>query len=256
MDGEIELKFLFWIGTAMMLILAVTLILISTVYHKRVFQMREKESQKLLQASLESEQKERQRIATDIHDGVLTDLNGARSLLILLQNGKGQELKKEMLETAFRSVDASEKSLRLISYNLMPSSFNAEGLVLELKEYFGRCRRSHALRIVEHYDVSEVRLPSTSVYNIYRIVQEAMNNLMRHGEAAEVVFSLTEQEGVIQLKLRDDGRPFDFFKALQTSKGIGLHSMHLRVQQMGATLEQAPMEKGNVLTLKVKHRVC
>lgn len=98
MEDEVQIKLFFWIGTLVMVFLAVGIILISVIYKARVDRLNRKKSESLLKASLNSEKRERQRIASDLHDGLSGDLSAVKNFITLLNNKEEDLSKKEILQ--------------------------------------------------------------------------------------------------------------------------------------------------------------
>lgn len=252
MANEIELKFLFWVGTFMMLALGVTLILITLLYHKRVYTMREKEAGNLLKATLEVEQKERRRIASDFHDGVNGDLNAISNYISLLYTKEEDSFKQSVLQEVKQTLDHTKENIQMISYNLMPPLLDTLGLVAVLKDYFVRFRKWSKIDINDQYLNEYITLTQTEAYELYRIIQELFNNMFKHGKISQVNFTMSASDQLVKVTLSDDGAPFDFYQHLKSSKGIGLKSITTRLKQIGAQLEQAQPETGNIITLTLK----
>ncbi len=252
MANEIELKFLFWVGTFMMLALAVTLILITLLYHKRVFNMREKEAENLLKATLEVEQKERRRIASDFHDGVNGDLNAISNYISLLHTKEADPFKKSVLQEVKQTLDHTKENIQMISYNLMPPLLDTLGLVAVLKDFFVKFSKWSKIEVNDRYQNEHITLTQTEAYELYRIIQELFNNMFKHGKISRVNFSISASERSVTIILSDDGMPFDFYQQLKTSKGIGLKSITTRLKQIGAQLEQENQENGNTIILTLK----
>lgn len=252
MANEIELKFLFWVGTFMMLALAVTLILITLLYHKRVYSMREKEAENLLKATLEVEQKERRRIASDFHDGVNGDLNAISNYISLLYAKEEDNFKKSVLQEVKQTLDHTKENIQMISYNLMPPLLDTLGLVAVLKDFFVKFSKWSKIGINDRYLNEYITLTQTEAYELYRIIQELFNNMFKHGQISQVNFSISASDQFVKVILSDDGAPFDFYQQLKTSKGIGLKSITTRLKQIGAQLEQEHPESGNTIILTLK----
>ncbi|OJV50872.1 MAG: hypothetical protein BGO31_10355 [Bacteroidetes bacterium 43-16] len=252
MANEIELKFLFWVGTFMMLALAVTLILITLLYHKRVYSMREKEAENLLKATLEVEQKERRRIASDFHDGVNGDLNAITNYISLLYTKEEDSFKQSLLQEVKHTLDHTKENIQMISYNLMPPLLDTLGLIAVLKDFFVKYRKWSKIFVEDQYLQEYITLTQTEAYELYRIIQELFNNMFKHGKISQVNFAMSESEQIVKVTISDDGTFFDFHQHLKSSKGIGLKSITTRLKQIGAHLEQLQAEKGNTIILTLK----
>lgn len=140
MENETGLRIFFWLGTFIMLSLTFSVLFITVMYQKKVHKMRQKESENLLQASLDSEKKERKRIASDLHDGVSGDINAIRNYIAILNKREQDPYNKSILEEVTEALNNTLNNIQEISYNLMPPLLGTSGLVPTLKDYFDRVK--------------------------------------------------------------------------------------------------------------------
>ncbi len=252
MENETWLQLIFWIGTLMMLLLVLLILTITVAYQKKVDRIKRKESENQLSVSLESEKKERKRIASDLHDGISGDLNAMRNFVSILEHKETDEYSKTILKEIKQALNQTLVSVQNISYNLMPPTLETLGLVATLKDYFERVRKWNTQTlIIEQYD-SEVPLSVSDGYEIYRVVQEIITNLIKHGKATRIVISLSAKSYGTVLMIEDNGRPFDYYKSIKTSKGMGLKNIKSRIQHIGGILLQESDEKANRFKIVLK----
>ncbi len=184
-----------------------------------------------------AQEEERQRIARELHDGVgpaLASLNlrlrTARKLLEQDHNAAAEEI-EELAELA----QANIQDIRRLIQNLRPAALDELGLVPALREYLARCQREHGLVIEFTADEGE-RLPAPMETTLFRITQEALNNVVRHAQARRVEVALRRGEAHVTLRVADDGRGFDP-EAPQPGTHLGLWSMRERVEQLGGQFQ-------------------
>jgi signal transduction histidine kinase len=203
--------------------------------------------QQLVQVTAAQEE-ERQRIARELHDGVgpaLASMNlrlrTARKLLDRDQDAAAREL-EELAELSQDNV----RDIRRMIYDLRPAALDELGLVPALRQYLNRCQREHDLQIGFSANQAE-RLPAPVETALFRIVQEAVNNVVKHAGARRVEVTLAQDDGFVALAVADDGQGFDP-AAPRSGQHVGLWSMRERVVQLGGRFElQSGPGQGTVL---------
>jgi signal transduction histidine kinase len=119
-----------------MLFFAFILIFLVLFYKNYFFRMKQQEAESLLKTSLESEKKERERIAADLHDSVSSDLSAIRNFLAVIHKTEADEERKAIFNELKLGVEHSIENTRLISYKLSPPLLDNYGLVVALEDYF------------------------------------------------------------------------------------------------------------------------
>jgi PAS domain S-box-containing protein len=184
---------------------------------------------------------ERQRLARDLHDSVSQVLYGiglgARTAGTLLERAAiTPELKSslaEPLDYVLSLAEAGLAEMRALIFELRPDSLEREGLVAALTRQAAAARVRHRLDV--HTDFcQEPALPFEAKETLYRISQEALNNVVKHAQATRVDIRLREDEGTIVLEVEDDGVGFD--PQREYHGHMGLNSMRERAAQLGGVL--------------------
>jgi signal transduction histidine kinase/ligand-binding sensor domain-containing protein len=198
-------------------------------------------------------ERERRRISRDLHDQTLADL---RHLALLTDQikGNGDSTGNQTPRTALRSeIEAISQEVRRICEDLSPSVLQNVGFAAALEFALAHAVQdapSEKRFVYEFHcdDAIEERseLPPSVQMQIYRIVQEAVNNIWRHAEATEVkMFVTTPGPGEFSLKIEDNGRPF---KSQHTnSEGRGLANMRARAALIDARISWEPREDGGTV---------
>jgi signal transduction histidine kinase len=200
-----------------------------------------------------AQEEERRRIARELHDGIGPALASMslrlRALLDLLEDAEPTSratAAAEIEELAHLATDHVRDIRRLI-YDLRPAALDELGLVPALRDYLQRRQREQDLVIGLHADEGD-RLPATVETALFRIVQEAVNNAIKHAEAQAVDVSLVREKGGVRLSVADDGQGFDP-QAPRSGKQVGLWSMRERMEQLGGEFElQSAPGQGTTLT--------
>ncbi|SEL52795.1 tetratricopeptide repeat-containing sensor histidine kinase [Parapedobacter koreensis] len=188
------------------------------------------QANRLLEAQLQGEEKERARTARELHDGVASILSAAKLHIHARDDGERPHaniLLGQLIETAVQEI-------RNISHNLAPEVVLDEGFAHAVQEY---CRRvSHSGLRLECYIVGTLpKLDKNAELLLYRIIQEAVANLVKHAEATEGIVQLVGDGPRLSITVEDNGRGFD--PANLTEKGIGLKNLISRVQLLQGSQE-------------------
>ena len=181
---------------------------------------------------------ERQRLARDLHDSVSQSLYGvtlyAEVAGQLLSTGQIEKARQNVEELKGLAIDAMAE-MRLLIYELRPSVFAEEGLVPAIQARLDAVEGRVGLRTSFTVD-GTLNLDPRSEENLYRITQEALNNILKHARAKEARVHLTQDDSWFTLEVTDDGIGFDSENASDPGC-LGLSSMNERAQEIGAELE-------------------
>ncbi len=253
MENETGLKWFFWIGTATMLFSVLGTILTVVLYRNKIHKINRKESENLLKFSLESEKKERKRIASDFHDSVSGDLSAVQNYITILANKEKDSFNKSVFQEVETALGNIIENVQDISYNLMPPTLETLGLLSTLRGYFERVRKWNNVTINEEYQSECEKISSSDAYEIYRIVQELVTNMIKHGNSQQISFTVYEQEKTYIFEINDNGILFDFYKSVKEPYGMGLKNITSRIKSINAKLIQTPIEKGNKIQIFLKY---
>ena len=171
-------------------------------------------------------EKDRARIAADLHDELGPLLSTVKIIINSFELSDPEDVAER--KNASLYIDNTIKRLRGISFNLMPATLLKNGLVEALREYIAFLNQQHTIRFTlaaeDNFCVSEDK----SV-NIYRIIQEATYNAIKHSKATEISVSLQHKNNkLLHLQISDNGIGFDYKRKLAENGGIGLGSLRNR----------------------------
>jgi two-component system, NarL family, sensor kinase len=195
--------------------------------------------QAMFQSELKAMERERERIAADLHDEISPLLAVVKFQVDSVEGVQGEEA--EHLRQASLYVDDVLHRIREISNNLMPASLLKKGLRTVLWQYMKKVEKTTGLSI--HFECADDPLLSQELcVNVYRILQEIIHNTVKHAGASTVWVRLTVREKMLHLYTRDNGRGFDYPTINTRSAGIGLHSLKNRAESLGGRMqvESAP----------------
>jgi signal transduction histidine kinase len=190
-----------------------------------------------------SQEQERKRIAGSLHDGIGQDLLiiKHRAMMALEEVNGNIEHLKDILEISTEAID----DVRRISRDLRPYQLERVGLTATLQSMLRAVDESTDLEITpEISDIDGMIAPEREI-DLYRVMQEALNNILKHASARQVLVRLEKRNGTLLVTVRDDGRGFDADAACDAAgSGLGLQGMAERVRMLGGELsiESAPGE--------------
>jgi two-component system NarL family sensor kinase len=184
------------------------------------------------QSILEGETTERARISRDLHDGLGGMLSVAKLKIATMKgNLTIPEENVAHLNSAIEMLDTSIKELRRVAHNLMPESLLKYGLNAALADF---CRSTE--RVTYHFFGTDRRPEEKTEVAAYRIVNELVNNSLRHSEAENINVQLILDANRVHVIVEDDGKGFDAAKA-EAEGGSGLKNIRTRVMSLGGKIE-------------------
>ncbi len=197
---------------------------------------------------------ERQRLARELHDSVTQAIYSvtlyADAARMALAAGK-QAVVAEHLQELRSMAREAMLDMRLLIFELHPPVLEKEGLAVAVQTRLETVEARSGLHSEFHVEGQETRLPLTIEEDLYRIVQEALTNAVKHARAQQVTVRLHFGDQHFGLEVRDDGIGFDPARARQ-SGGLGLRGIEERVQHIGGqlTVSSAP-DRGTILQVEV-----
>ena len=183
---------------------------------------------------------ERLRIAQEIHDGVAQDLAALRLKLSLWRDWVKSEPERmqDELNQARDLLDAAIDEIRRSIYALRPLALDEVGLLAALPRYVADFNDQNDVYVEVQIDVAGESLPADLELPLFRVVQEALNNVARHAEASLAWVRLETNGDAVRLTIRDNGRGFDVAKLAGAGRSghMGLMQMRERIEQAGGEL--------------------
>lgn len=203
------------------------------IYYRRVTQLK-KEKQIQIEFSgqlIQSQEDERKRIASELHDSLGQDLLVIRNLALLNKNK--DEHFDEISKTAGMALD----EVRRISYNLHPYQLDRLGLTKAIQSMFVNIKSATKIKFDLQVDIIDNLLSKDKEINIFRIIQECVNNIIKHSEAAKAEIIIKHSGDHLNIIISDNGRGFDFEKTKEQAKGLGLKNLINRVALLEGEIE-------------------
>ena len=187
-------------------------------------------------AIFEAEEQERRRLAADLHDGVgqilscaLMNLNG------LFKHLKLQPTDAELAERSLALVNESYDEMRSISHRMVPHALSKQGLSQALRQFVAKID-NRLVRIHLELDELNSRLNPLAETALYRVIQESVNNALKHAQASNIHISLISDDDGVSVTIEDDGRGF-VPAVSDDGAGIGLKNIRSRIEFLKGTVE-------------------
>lgn len=207
---------------------------------------KEQETQRL-KAIIEGEEKERKRLARELHDGLGAVLATVKMQISGIQRKFPTVQTSETYQKAESLIDDACRTVREVSHDLMPYVLEQQGLFSAIDEICQNLSRQHDTSFDFISFGDEAQLNDVLTITLYRITQELLKNILKHAEATEVIVQLTIEDEEIMLIVEDDGKGFD--TSLQ-KKGIGLDNIYSRAAYLNGKLEiDSTIGQGSTFTI-------
>ncbi|WP_116107601.1 ATP-binding protein [Lewinella sp. IMCC34191] len=203
--------------------------------------------------STEAQEKERLRVARDLHDGVGQNLTALKFSLesLRLENSERSQADLNHLKQLAGDII---RGVRMATFNLRPPELSDYGLAITLERMARELSRLTGERVVCQTETFNVGLDPAVELNLYRITQEAVNNAIKYAGANYILVTLSAGKDLVSITVDDDGRGFDpdAVKARTDGSGLGMASMEERIAQLkGRLFIRSSPETGTRITINV-----
>lgn len=255
-----SLKEILYAGTFAFLVLAGFVIFFLLMYMRRKTrntlekqQLQAQFQQEMLRSQLEIQEQTLKIISQEIHDNIGQVLSLAKLNLNTIDLTKQEALKEKIFDSK-TLVSKAIQDLRDLSKTMNTDNIEAIGLLRAL-EYEIQMIRKAGIAATLNVDGRTIRLEPQKELIVFRIVQETVNNIIKHAEANAIDISVTYSDGEIKLTVTDDGKGFDLTLLNEdnnTGVGLGIRNMHNRAKLIGADFSMSStVEKGTVVSIIV-----
>ena len=241
--------------TQIMSILIISLLLASILLWF-VFQQRQKRIQQqlvtiqkeqevlTLESLIAGEEKERLRIAQELHDGVNGNLSAIKFKLSSLL-----KMNNEVINEAVTMIDNSCQQVRAISHNLVPPSLKDFNLIEAVNSYCENMDSTHKPDISFQHIGDPIDLNKKVEVNIFRIIQELVTNAIKHAEAKTIDVQISNRNNTLLVTVEDNGKGYNF--KTEENDGIGMRNIKSRVEYLNANLEVITNKNGTSNTVEI-----
>jgi len=195
----------------------------------------------------EGQDEERSRLAREIHDGIGSDLAGIKIAFEHFTENSKEEIQSKRIANAINNACVDVRSL---SHQLHPLSFSKIGFTSFLTDFIDQITKKSKLDIQTYFFPEEDidKLPAALLADAYRIVQELLNNILKHAEATSADVQLTKHEDHLNIVITDNGKGF----VKNKKQGIGLRNIKERLQKINGTLDiDSSSNHGTSITIDI-----
>lgn len=227
------------------------------LYRKRLFEIKRKHSaqEEFSRRLIAAHEAERRRVAAELHDSLGQTLAMIKNRAVFaVQNADDLKKAKDEFDQITEQSVFAINEVREISYNLRPYLLDRLGLTKALKSLFNKTAESSGLKIETEIENIDKIFTSEEEMSIYRIVQESLNNILKHSEANSVKINIGKNEQLLSVKIQDDGKGFATNGLVNSSKkeGFGLIGMAERIKLLGGTHHiESFLGKGTTVNIKI-----
>lgn len=213
-------------------------------HSKNIEALRQSENQLRILSSklMEAQENERKRVAHELHDSIGASLTAVKYGLereIIHAQEQNRGLDKGALAQLTSTVEYTIKDLKRIYGNLRPLILDDLGILAAIRSLARQFREVRPkVKLEEEVEVEEAQVPEPMKIVLYRVIQEALNNVAKHSDAQKVELSLARRNATLVLSIRDDGTGFDLREILsedQYRTKLGLQSMKERSELSGGS---------------------
>lgn len=203
-------------------------------------------------AIIAAEENERQRIAKDLHDGVGQLMSAAKMNLSVIQDNLNfeTEVQQKSFEKTIMLIDESCKEVRSVSHNMMPNALLKSGLASGIRDFINKLD-ARILKINLFTEGLDHHLDENIELVLYRIIQECVNNVIKHAKASSLDITIIKDENELSVSIEDNGIGFDTSDK-NKFEGIGLKNISTRIQYLKGTVEwDSSIGKGTAIVIQV-----
>ncbi len=226
-----------WI-ISMVLLIIILMIIGYVFYNRKQVEAKQLATQQINNAIFESEQKERIRIARDLHDSIGQKLSVMKMLLSSEDEGN--------LKKAVSFLDETTEEVRAISHNLVPEILNL-GLTKALENLAEQLNQSNKIKVNLNITpmLTKLQLAKQTEVSLYRIIQEIISNIIKHAKTDSILINVATKENFLQINIQDNGIGVDV-KAIEASSGLGWKNIFARIKLINGELKiQSEKQKGS-----------
>lgn len=218
------------------------------IKNKEIIGLQQQQEIAKLEALIDGEEKERRRIAQELHDGLNGDLSAIKYRLSTLEDSGLSEIDSENFTKVITMIDESCAQVRSISHNLTPTSILEYGLIETIREYCIKINSSDTFKIDFQFFGDYIALSKKSETVIYRIIQELVTNILKHSKATEALIQFNYREDELFITVEDNGIGFN---KNAVSSGIGHKNIKTRIDFLNAQLDVESSSAGTSYTISI-----
>ncbi len=200
-----------------------------------------------IDAMIEGQEKERQRIANDLHD----DLGGLMATVKLHFNTLKEKQTPELYAKTNQLIDEAYNKIRTVAHAKNSGVIAKQGLLKAINEMANKISIANKITIDVIDHGLEKRLENSLELTIFRIIQELIANIVKHAKASEATINITNHEDSLNIMIEDNGKGFDTSKILKNN-GMGLHSIEKRIEHLEGDIKiESQINQGTTIIIDI-----
>lgn len=197
---------------------------------------------------LQGEEKERKRMAEELHDGIAGDLTAIKFQLSTFNIDEASPKNAAVIQEVSNIINNSYEQIREISHNLSPSSIINYGLRGALENFCQKIGNNYKMKFDCDYSGEKLELSKTVQVHIYRIIQELVNNMVKHAGATEGKVEITYHKPALRIVVKDNGKGFS---TKEINPGIGLSNIDSRIRFLNAKFVKENVGQGSKFIIDI-----
>jgi len=226
-------------------------LLTQKIQEQEIQALKSEQERNLFGVMMEGVEQERKRLAADLHDGLGGRLSGISIKLSKLAEIDKVKKAAPELNDILGNIDDSLQELRGVARNLMPETLLKYGLKAALEDYCSTLKYKDTNIVLQYYSTKDIEDKSTKL-TIYRIIQELINNALKHAQATEILVQFIHEKGKVDITVEDDGIGFDNNK-LNQENGLGLANLKNRVNFLNGQMDvRSVINEGTSVNIQIE----
>ncbi len=222
---------------------------------KRIDDIRRDTENKVLQAIMHTEEKERRQLAKDLHDGIGPLLSNIKMSVSALDKTQISGFNKTVIDNINNLINESISSLKYTSNNLSPHILDSFGITSAINSFIENINLLGKIHISFSHNLEGYRFDSEIETNLYRIVCELFHNTVKHAQASNVSLLIHFQDNRLIIQYFDDGIGFDTEDTAKMN-GMGISNMYSRLKPLNGEIEfKKILPKGMMTSIIIKTRI-
>lgn len=203
---------------------------------------------------IHSQEQEWKQIASELHDSVGQYLTFVNNQILQIANSMNGEGRKEELLDVSKNIVITVDEIRRIMTKLYPHQLERLGFTKAVESLLGRVKAGSGINIYSRMENIDNLIPSEYQINLYRIIQESINNILKHSKADSINITLNSDSGSIHLVIEDNGKGFELNKGTENypGSGYGMEFMKERVRIIGGKIKiDSVSGRGTKITITI-----
>ena len=241
-------------GSLLLLLLVVIIVIYAFLHQKKVIELKTRlheedirARQAVFDALQEGEEKERARLAEELHDGIGARLSGLKMNLEYLNTNATEN--RELISKVFHGVAETLEEVRVISHNLQTYFFADKNIEHLLANYMEQLSSMNGCTYDLLMNTGNETIDKAIKLQCYRIIAELLNNIHKHAKATLASVQINVEDGMIEIVVEDNGKGFDTKN--HSGKGLGLKSIQNRVKVCKGSINIDSSEKGTSVIIVI-----